>query len=104
MTPSTRFSSPHRKIEPFCCHLSAVKFAQYPFPECADFWRGAAGFGIDQPIGAAIVAKNVERLDKLAGGDFHLVESGRQDADALPCGSRTPFNMLRSKPVLRIAR
>src|SRR5690606_1319292 len=92
-----------RKIECTSSALFAVEFAQYPFPECANLWRVAAGPGIDQPISAAIVAKNVKGLDKLPGGDFYLMESGRKDADALPRNRCPPFNMLGAQAVLQIA-
>ena len=45
-------------------------FGQQPFTEGADFWHVAARFGVDQPIGMAIVADEVKGLDQAAVRQF----------------------------------
>ena len=56
---------------------------QQPFAEGADLGHVAARFGIDQPIGVAVVADQVEGLDQAAVGEL----GGKEGAAS---GSRRP--------------
>src|SRR3569832_1549612 len=76
--------------------LRAGDLSQYPVAEGADLRFVAARRGIDQPIGMAIVADQVEGLDQATVGDLILEQRPGQDRHAMARHRRVRLIGLRA--------